>query len=384
MFKSFSTSVENVFKRLSPDDKEKALSDLKKKFFNDQSSQSQAKKRKLELPDDEESLKQLAQVLQENTKIKNALQAITDKVECPVCYTLPRSGPVPVCPRGHIVCSTCKRGTCPVCRAAMPAASSLLAGTIIQHVDHPCRHAGCAIKLPLDIVPEHERTCDHRLVNCGHCYKEQVCTFAALREHAAACPGPGGRGRAPRPSGGRQGFAARALRVARQEQEREREREMDQRLQEQMAEGARMAAGARSVVRLEQERDREMNQWVQEMEQEQEQEQERAQMNQRLAEVTGDTLGAVSRLREEERNSLIEVLGLGNPVVGMVTIAGRTGGARLMCPQCGDPCNSRADQRIHMTLRHPAAGPAAKVETCEYCGASFLQRYARRHCPAPA
>jgi hypothetical protein len=50
-----------------------------------------------------------------------------------------------------------------------------------------------------------------------------------------------------------------------------------------------------------------MNQWVQEMEQEQEQEQERAQMNQRLAEVTGDTLGAVSRLREEERNSLMMV-----------------------------------------------------------------------------
>ena len=31
------------------------------------------------------------------------LQQMKEKVECPVCMDIPRSGPVPVCPNGHFV-----------------------------------------------------------------------------------------------------------------------------------------------------------------------------------------------------------------------------------------------------------------------------------------
>ena len=34
---------------------------------------------------------------------------MADMVKCPVCLMLPRENkPVPCCPRGHFVCSTCK------------------------------------------------------------------------------------------------------------------------------------------------------------------------------------------------------------------------------------------------------------------------------------
>jgi hypothetical protein len=77
---------------------------------------------------------------------------------------------------------------------------------------------------------------------------------------------------------------------------------------------------------------------------------ERVAMYRRLAEATGNSLGAVYGLREEEWNSLIEALGLGRPLVGLVNR--RTGGAQLVCPQCGDPCSSPADRRMHMRVAH--------------------------------
>ena len=38
---------------------------------------------------------------------------LKDNVECPVCLEIPWTGPVPVCPNGHLVCHDCKRDTCP-------------------------------------------------------------------------------------------------------------------------------------------------------------------------------------------------------------------------------------------------------------------------------
>ena len=39
---------------------------------------------------------------------KNKLEAkLRELVECPVCLTLPRAGPVPCCANGHFVCSPC-------------------------------------------------------------------------------------------------------------------------------------------------------------------------------------------------------------------------------------------------------------------------------------
>ena len=44
----------------------------------------------------------------EKVKVENEKNKFEAKlVECPVCLTLPRKGPVPCCANGHLVCSPC-------------------------------------------------------------------------------------------------------------------------------------------------------------------------------------------------------------------------------------------------------------------------------------
>ena len=70
-------------------------------------------------------------------QLKRLAKEVTDKVECPVCMDPPRSGPVYVCPNGHLVCMKCKRATtCPTCRIVMGGVKSLLAPTIIENIYH--------------------------------------------------------------------------------------------------------------------------------------------------------------------------------------------------------------------------------------------------------
>ena len=54
----------------------------------------------------EEKAKQINQKseMEKTTKLMAELQ---EKVECPVCLMVPREGPVPCCPVGHIICSPC-------------------------------------------------------------------------------------------------------------------------------------------------------------------------------------------------------------------------------------------------------------------------------------
>ena len=58
----------------------------------------------------EETLKTLKS---EKKKTENILRK---QVQCPVCLDVPRKGPIFACPNGHIVCQSCKRGKCPICR----------------------------------------------------------------------------------------------------------------------------------------------------------------------------------------------------------------------------------------------------------------------------
>ena len=89
-----------------------------------------------------------------------------DKIECPVCLEIPRSGPVPVCPNGHFVCKKCKAGSCPTCRVAMGEGKSLLAVTILESIEHSCKFEDCDEKFPLAHIEKHEEVCLCRLVNC--------------------------------------------------------------------------------------------------------------------------------------------------------------------------------------------------------------------------
>ena len=99
---------------------------------------------------------------------KNMLEKLKDKMECPVCLDIPRSGPVPVCPNGHVVCKECKKDICPICRTAMGTNTSLLAGTVLENIEHECKFVDCNENLCLEDLKKHEAVCPNRTVNCPH------------------------------------------------------------------------------------------------------------------------------------------------------------------------------------------------------------------------
>jgi len=105
------------------------------------------------------------------TKQKELIAKLVDKVECPVCLDIPRTGPVPVCPNGHVVCTECKAESCPTCRTAMGTGKSLLAVTVLDNIDHGCKFDDCNKSFALGEIEEHEAVCPHRTVICPswHC-----------------------------------------------------------------------------------------------------------------------------------------------------------------------------------------------------------------------
>ena len=120
---------------------------------------------------------------------------MADMVKCPVCLMLPRENkPVPCCPRGHFVCSTCKdRLTrqnlpCPTCRIPMGEGQSLLALAVAKEALHECSLPECGMKLPFDRIKEHEETCQWRLVRCpGGSRCNHVVPFCQVLTHVEDC-----------------------------------------------------------------------------------------------------------------------------------------------------------------------------------------------------
>jgi len=122
---------------------------------------------------------------------------MADMVKCPVCLMLPRENkPVPCCPRGHFVCSTCKDRltrqnlpSCPTCRIPMGEGQSLLALAVVKEALHECSLPGCGMKLPFDKIKEHEDTCQWRRVRCpgGGSSCNRVVPFCQVLTHAMQC-----------------------------------------------------------------------------------------------------------------------------------------------------------------------------------------------------
>lgn len=96
-------------------------------------------------------------------------------LECPVCISVPRSGPIIECPNGHLICGTCAEGIperkCPICRVIFSVDKrSRLAENIIGKCDFevPCIHAGrgCEHVERKSMIEEHEAGCGSRPVKC--------------------------------------------------------------------------------------------------------------------------------------------------------------------------------------------------------------------------
>jgi len=105
--------------------------------------------------------------LKHNSFVEN----LKSKVECPVCYEVPKRTPIPVCRNGHIICQTCKRDDCPMCREPMQeGARSLLAATIVGNFLHDCDYTlyGCnVIQVNHADIVKHLDTCSYRFHGKG-------------------------------------------------------------------------------------------------------------------------------------------------------------------------------------------------------------------------
>ena len=98
-------SVEENRKEL--DDERKQLKEEIKKveIVKNEVEEDKAKVEPAKLAVEEDRL----MVEEERVKIDKMSKELRTQVDCPVCLTMPREDrPVPCCPLGHIVCSTCK------------------------------------------------------------------------------------------------------------------------------------------------------------------------------------------------------------------------------------------------------------------------------------
>ena len=132
---------------------------------------------------------------EEAARLKSLVGDMRSMVECPVCLHLPRRGPIPACPNGHIICLACKKkiterareaGTeaiCPTCNGPLGNHTSLLAAKLLEGVAHECKFTGCDQEMTLEDLEQHENICQYQLVSCPF-DKDHKLSLFDLRNHS--------------------------------------------------------------------------------------------------------------------------------------------------------------------------------------------------------
>ena len=156
-------------------------------------SSNEEKQREMEIREKEEEIEKLRQQLTLRIESEETVKANYDdlvsqlaaKVECPVCFEVPKSAPVHSCVNGHLVCRDCKRDTCPTCRVPLGRSTSLLAITVIEQIPHRCEFEpqGCSARLALPHLKAHITNCPYRLVKCPNFSCPKKVPLAMLAEH---------------------------------------------------------------------------------------------------------------------------------------------------------------------------------------------------------
>jgi len=118
-------------------------------------------------------------------KYEDLVKKLRDKVECPVCFAIPKEAPVPVCPNGHVVCVKCVRKKCPTCRVKMEHGRSTLAVTVIDNIEHQCSH--CDLTFSSSDLPTHMSRCGHRIVKCPGLECSARLPLSSLHDHVINC-----------------------------------------------------------------------------------------------------------------------------------------------------------------------------------------------------
>ena len=137
------------------------------------------------------------ELVKEVSEYRTLMRELKAKLECPVCLTIPREGPVPCCPRGHLVCNGCLKAmtgrgqkNCPTCRESMGEGKSLLGKVLIENIYHRCDLKGCKEMVHFKNYEQHRKDCNYRLVICpgeNERCKEMV-PFCEVEHHARTCP----------------------------------------------------------------------------------------------------------------------------------------------------------------------------------------------------
>jgi len=164
------------------------------KFDNeDNLSNNEEKLPEMAMKEKEEEIEKLRQQLALRIESEETIKANYDelvsqlaaKVECPVCFEVPKSAPIHSCLNGHLVCRDCRRDTCPTCRVPLGRSTSLLAITVIEQIPHRCEFEpqGCSARLALPDLKAHTANCTYRLVRCPNFSCSEKVPLAMLAEH---------------------------------------------------------------------------------------------------------------------------------------------------------------------------------------------------------
>jgi len=137
------------------------------------------------------TIRRLQSKIRDVKKVEDALKSekkkfeniVKKQVQCPVCYDVPRKGPIFACPNGHIVCQNCKRGKCPICRVKIGNNKSIVAVALIENIFHDCKFDGCDEEHTLDMIENHEKYCNHRTVTCPYAKCNQTIKLTNIRDH---------------------------------------------------------------------------------------------------------------------------------------------------------------------------------------------------------
>eukprot|EP00092_Neocalanus_flemingeri_P006403 GFUD01006893.1.p1 GENE.GFUD01006893.1~~GFUD01006893.1.p1 ORF type:complete len:314 (-),score=53.64 GFUD01006893.1:43-984(-) len=121
---------------------------------------------------------------------KHIVDELKERIKCPVCLEIPQTGPVSVCPNGHLVCNECKKrvgNACPTCRVAMGEGKSLLAVTVIENIDHQCKFVDCGEFFSHEEIEKHSKVCCQRTVSCPHSSCNVKVGLSKLLDHFRDC-----------------------------------------------------------------------------------------------------------------------------------------------------------------------------------------------------
>ena len=95
---------------------------------------------------------------------------LEEMVRCAACSKVSSTSPIFNCPTGHLLCSSCYRGSsscCPRCKRRMGKTVSLLAEAVIGSLKLACcKNPGCGARLRLGEMEEHKLVCAFRMIAC--------------------------------------------------------------------------------------------------------------------------------------------------------------------------------------------------------------------------